>query len=167
MKEDSTIKSRILFPLQLAEDANRGFIKVIQQINRLINYDLHTTRPEAPDSRPRDMIPYSRDRYRNISSRQDKRTSPVAPIPPSVLEYGSHAHSAQDIDGDKMVTLLFSDFAEERLSAIRWISAYKYGDVLPMLESILLIEDNHQVYEEACNLINILRETDIETHHRE
>jgi len=167
VKENTAIKSRILFPLQLAEDANRGFVKVIQQITRVINYDFHTTRSAAPDSRFRDTIPYSRDRYQYISSRPNIRASAFVPFPPSISPDSSDAHSAQQVDPSEMITLLFSDFAEERLSAIRWIRDHRYGDALPILESILLIEDNHQVYEEVCNLINVLREIDIEKPDRE
>ena len=167
MKEDSAVKSRILFPLQLAEDANRGFVKVIQHITRFINYDFHTTRPEITGSRFHVRIPYSRNQYQFIASKQINNSSAVDPVPSSVSDEEINAQLSPKIEPAEMITLLFSDFTEERLAAIRWISDHKYGDALPILKSILLIEDNHQVYEEACKLINILRESDTERFDRE
>lgn len=162
MKDNSAVKSRLLLPLQLAEDANRGFVKVFQNIGRLINYDFHTIQSETPDSRFRSRTFNSRVQHPLSGSKQNRITSVSAPNPPSFSDDDLKAKSSPEDGPAEMVTLLFSDLAEERLSAVRWIADHKIVDALPMLESILLIEDDHQVYEEASNLINILRETNVE-----
>ena len=162
MKENTSIKSRIPSPLQLAEEANRGFVKVVQQIVRIINYDFHTTRPDASDSCLHNTMSVSRARYQPVSPRRDIRTSDFSSFSSSVSADSRETRSAEEVDPTEMITLLFSDLAEQRLTAIRWIFDHRYADALPILESILLIEDNHQVYEEVCNLINVLREIDVE-----
>lgn len=160
MKENSGSKSLILFPLQLAEDANRGFVKVIQHLFRLVNYDFHTLQSKSPNAYTRDVTTSSFGRTHFGSPQPEVSTRSSFNAAPSFSNDNTDSSFSQDDDPVEIVSLLFSDNAEQRLFAIRWVSDHQYRNALPMLESILLIEDDHCVYDEICKLIALLRETD-------
>jgi hypothetical protein len=125
-----------LDPIQIAETANRGFIKIVRSLLCLVTW-------RKPFGSPGPCEPQESF----LAVTQDQATGAEPAISPNSAA-GGQQH---------MLRALFLADAVHRLAAVRWIRRHGTSEALPTLESVLTIEEDREVGEEIARTVERLK----------
>lgn len=159
MKGKQQDNQKYLLPMRLADDANQGFVKMVQYIGRIISLDSYTkTRGPVTCAHDANINIYQN----SIASAQCYHPSYTSiNVPgenPAFFDHFSLQNSDDKDEKRRKIQDLFSDSDAHRLSSIRWVNDENIFEAVPLLEGILIIESNHQISDLIRKVLSRLKE---------